>query len=76
MEQIARDEKLHWKNFHFNVHKKSGRSYDEAAATLKDLSDMYIHKGKQKAFNKKLANIVKDISSKALLDRFAKLGLI
>jgi len=76
MDQIARDEELHWKSFHFNVDKKSGRSYDEATATLKDLSDMYMHRGKQKEFDTKLKKILEGISSKALLDRFSKLGLI
>ena len=76
MQKIAKEEDIHWKSVQYNMDRKTGKSYDLATASLKDLSDMYIFYNKEKAFQLKMSEIIKRTRSSALLDRFKRIGLI
>ena len=76
MKKISSEKEMHWGSVHFNLNRKTGKSYDLATATLKDLSDMYTFEGQAEEFQKKLNPIIEATTSQALLRRFKGMGLI
>ena len=77
MEKIAREEDAHWKSVYFNLERKTGKSYDLATATLKDLQDLAKFRNQLPAFNDKMRTIRKNYGrSRVLIQRFERNGLL
>ena len=77
MEKIAREEDAHWKSVYFNLERRTGKSYDLATATLKNLQDLAKFRNQLSAFNDKMKNIRKNYGgSRVLIQRFERNGLL
>jgi len=76
MKKISREKEMHWKSVHFNLNRKTGKSYELATETLKDLSDMYTFEKQAEEFQKKLDAILQATTSQALLRRLKGVGLV
>ncbi len=76
MLKVEKNKEQHWESVFFNLDKKTGKSYDHATATLKNLHDMYAFRGMYEVFEEKMINICEQYGrSKVLLNRFKKAGL-
>ncbi|MFK7907366.1 MAG: hypothetical protein AB8B69_19685 [Chitinophagales bacterium] len=73
---LGREVKAHWRTVFYNLDRKTGKAYDIATETLKDLQDLAIFQGKVEEFKEKMVEIRKNYGrSKVLLERFMKKGL-
>ena len=76
MEKMAGEKEMHWKSVFFNLDRKTGKSYDLATATLKDLQDLAQFQNQVPAFKNKMKVIRQNYGrSKVLLQRFEQNGL-
>ncbi|MGB0931374.1 MAG: hypothetical protein ACPGVB_11390 [Chitinophagales bacterium] len=73
---LSREVKAHWGTVSYNLDRKTGKAYDIATETLKDLQDLAIFQDKVEEFKEKMAEIREEYGrSKVLLVRFMKAGL-
>ncbi|MEZ4887270.1 MAG: hypothetical protein R3E32_21235 [Chitinophagales bacterium] len=73
---LGREVRAHWGTVAYNLDRKTGKSYDLATETLKDLQDLAIFQDKVEEFKEKMMEIREEYGrSKVLLDRFRKAGL-
>ncbi len=69
MKDLENAEASHWEAVYFNLDRKTGKSYDLAVATLKDLKELAIHKNQLVTFNIKMSQIKTDYKRSTSLKR-------
>ena len=76
MQKLAGQEEIHWKSVAFNLERKTGKSYDLATETLKDLRALAEYQGKTGAFQQKMLELKEKYGrSWALVKRWEAAGL-
>jgi len=76
MQKLASQEKARWSSVPFNIARKTGKSYDLATETLKDLKALAEFQGKADAYRQRLLEMRKEyFRSTALIGRWEKAGL-
>jgi flagellar basal body rod protein FlgB len=76
MAKLERNEVNSWKSVHFNLNRKTGKSYDLAVEALKELKELAKYKNELEIFNLKMKQIRIDYKrSSSLKGRFDKAGL-
>lgn len=71
MEKVAKEEIALWQSVYENLELKTGRSYDLATATLKDLKELAVFRNEPSTFKDKMDRIKQDYGkSRALMQRF------
>ncbi|WP_143473495.1 hypothetical protein [Flavilitoribacter nigricans] len=71
MEKVAREEIALWQSVYENLELKTGRSYDLATATLRDLKELAVFRNDQTTFKDKMDRIKENYGkSRALMQRF------
>jgi hypothetical protein len=69
MNELAKQEADLWKTVYFNLERKTGKSYDIAADTLKDLHDVAVFFERKIPFLEKFYDIEERYRAKTFLDR-------
>ncbi len=67
MQELAKQEESLWKSVSFNINRQTGKSYDLATSTLKDLKDLAEFQGKQAAFKGAMLNLKEEFSRRTSL---------
>ena len=76
MKQVASQEQALWKSVPFNLQRQTGKSYDIATETLKDLRDLAEYQGKLEVFKEKMLELRKEYFRRtAVISRWEKAGL-
>lgn len=76
MQELAKQEEALWESVSFNINRQTGKSYDLATSTLKDLKDLAAFQGKQAAFKAAMLNLKAEFSRRtALVKRWELAGL-
>jgi hypothetical protein len=76
MKQLATQEQALWKSVPSNLERQTGKSYDLATETLKDLKDLAEYQGKMEAFKEKILELKKEYARRsAVISRWEKAGL-
>jgi hypothetical protein len=69
MNELAKQEAEMWKTVYFNLERKTGKSYDIAADTLKDLHDVAVFFDRKIPFLEKFYDIEERYRARTFLDR-------
>ena len=76
MKKLAAQEGALWKSVTFNISKRTGKSYQLATETLKDLKELAEHQKKTDAFRERLSGLREKYGrSSALMKRWKEAGL-
>lgn len=76
MKQLVPQEQALWKSVPLNLAGQTGKSYELATETLKDLKDLAAYQGKAEAFRERMLELRKQYARRtAVISRWEKAGL-